>query len=73
MPPCVFPGACAALDGLPPDLRDAARSLMARFADDRESWDLSVEEIVAAITAPSFRPVLEQEARLNALSPNAPS
>lgn len=71
MPPCAFPAACAAFEGLPPDLRDAARSLMARLVGDRESWDLSAEEIVEAISAPSFRPVLEQEARLDALSLDA--
>lgn len=76
MLPSASPAACAApedvFEDLPPHLRDAARSLLARFvvdreSGDRESWDLSAEEIVAAITAPSFRPVLEQEARLDAL------
>ena len=52
---------------LPADLRPHAAGILSRFLGAQGDWALSRAEIVAAITAPAFRPILEQEARLSTL------
>ena len=52
---------------LPDDLRPHANALLVRFMSATEEWALSRQEIVCAITSASFRPILEQEAKLSRL------
>lgn len=55
------------LAGLPDHLRPHAHALLLRFMEANKEWVLSREEIVSTITSASFRPILEQEARLSCL------
>ena len=52
---------------LPAHLRPHAIGMLLQFLNAQDDWALSREEIVAAITSPAFRPILEQEARLSTL------
>ncbi|HEY0832380.1 MAG TPA: hypothetical protein VGE72_00610 [Azospirillum sp.] len=53
---------------LPVDLRGPARDLLQRFLAEFPAARFSRAEIVRAIKSKTFRPVLEQEARLDTLT-----
>lgn len=53
---------------LPDDLRDSAERLLAGFLKMSDASFLTPREVAAIIAGPSFRQILEQEARLGKLT-----
>ncbi len=58
----------AELADLPPELWDTAVRMLAGFARSARSAGLTPRDIAAIIASPSFRPVLEDDQRLNSLT-----
>lgn len=55
------------LEHLPPPLRGAARQMLVGLSETPVSRARTLTEAAEVIASASFRPVLEREARLNAL------